>query len=170
MFYCFLKPTAALQTNTSIFSLIHSMPLLSLDRLCWHTSKLVSFYLKWVQSEASSSRASSSVWWWVLAGPQASRPVQTHENADWVGCHLRISWSQLHIFQTFPFPFDYSYTWPSCFHSTHTSYKFRAWRSFTADLTVGFLYTLQKCFPTYFCAYFYSEVIQEKYTDRWGVD
>lgn len=92
---------------------------------------------------------SGSVCWWVLAGPQASRPVQTYENAVWVWCHLRISWSQLHIFQTFCSASSYTVTSLSCFHSTSTSYKFGPWLPFQVDFTVFILY-ITKMFSHFF--------------------
>ena len=97
---------------------------LCMDSWSWQTPKLVCSPTSvnlWVQTGAFSLMPSSSVWWWVLAAPQASRPVRTYENAVWVWCHLRISWSQLHIFRTFCFA--HIATSLSCFHSINTLYE-----------------------------------------------
>lgn len=45
----------------------------------------------------SSSVPSCSVWDGALAQLQASCPFQTYENAARVRCHVRISWTRLHI-------------------------------------------------------------------------
>lgn len=51
-----------------------------------------------------------------------------------VWCHLRIRWSQLHIFRTIRSAFGNSATLLSRFHSTHTSYKFEPQLLFTVFL------------------------------------
>lgn len=108
----------------------------------------------WVQCWAFSSMPSSSVWR-VLAGLQASRPVQTYENAVWVWCHLRICWSWLHIFQTFRSACNYIPTLLSCFYSTNTSYKFGPAIYSRFDCVY---FTCYKNIPSYFCVFFSIQV------------
>lgn len=111
IYWCCSVSSQPVPLLTLLFSFIHST-VTSFTATCFtgQTPELASLRLSVrlrVRSGALSSMPSSSVWWWVLAGPQASRPVQTYENAVWIWCHLRISWSQLHIFQTFHSALNY---------------------------------------------------------------
>ena len=101
-----------------------------------------------VQNGAFNSVPSSSVWWWVLAGPQASRPVQTYENAVWVWCHLRIKLElAAHFPNHFCSAFSYTATSLSRFHSTNTSYKFGPRPLCTVHFYCVYFYMLWKMFP-----------------------
>lgn len=85
----------------------------------------------------------------------------------WVWCHLRIRWSQLHIFRTLRSAFYYTAISLSCFHLIHTSYKFGPQPQYTVDFMI-----YKKHFPTFTFMVFFSlnmfaNVRSSAYTDSY---
>lgn len=128
---------------------LHSSHGTPLDRFGTHQNQSAYGVSEGLDYSGAFRSLPSSVWWWVLAGPQASRPLQTR--------HMRMPLSLVSPQDTlesaahFPNPsFCFLLHCYISVHLIHTSYKFGLQPQYTVDFMI-----YKKHFPTFTFMFFF---------------
>lgn len=132
---------------------LHSSHGTPLDRFGTHQNQSAYGVSEGLDYSGAFRSLPSSVWWWVLAGPQASRPLQTR--------HMRMPLSLVSPQDTlesaahFPNPsFCFLLRCYISVHLIHTSYKFGLQPQYTVDFMIykkHFHFHVLFFFTEYFC-------------------